>query len=101
MSQGVGQFLLSGEFAVPEHDGDETQVRLVFQGQPIEGFMPAENNAVAVPINEPQARVDEGAFVGGRIQGWKEQIRGRGVHTGLDAPEKKKFPEPLTIFVGL
>jgi hypothetical protein len=88
VSKSQGQIFLSGQFTLSEHDGDEASLGLIVQGVAIDGFMAAENNAVAVALNEPQAWTDEDALVGGGILRWrKERISGRCVHTELDAPE--------------
>ena len=49
--------------SLAQHDGHETQVRLIVQGHSIERFMATEDDAVAVAINKPKARVEERARV--------------------------------------
>jgi hypothetical protein len=72
VTEGPGQLLLGGQFALPEHDTDEAEVGDVVEGDAINRLVPAEDNAVAVVVGEPQAWGNERAGVGQRVR-WERQ----------------------------
>ena len=64
VAEGTSQFLLGSQFALPEHDTDEAEVWQVVEGNPIDRLVAAEDDAVAVALDEPQTWGDESAGVG-------------------------------------
>jgi hypothetical protein len=62
--KGESQFLLAGQFTLAEHDTDIAQVWQVVEGEPIDRFVAAEDDAVAVAFDKPQAGGNDNAVVG-------------------------------------
>lgn len=47
-----------------QHDRHQAQMDLIVQGHTVDRFMPVEDNAIAIVVDEPDGRIDKEAFVG-------------------------------------
>jgi len=54
IAEGMSQFLLRSHLTLPEHDTDKAEVWSVVEGDPVDRLVAAEDNAVAIVIDEPQ-----------------------------------------------
>ena len=64
VAEGVADFFLRGQAGLPQRDRHQTQMDLVGQSHAVERFVPAEDDAVAVAIDEPHRAVEQGAAIG-------------------------------------
>ncbi len=90
--------LLRGQPRLTQRDRHQPQMDLVGQGDAVERFVPAEDDAVAVAIDEPHRGVEKGAAVGRRFfQGQQRLGGGVRVHAINDARRLEKVPDkPFT-----
>ncbi len=72
VAEGTSQILLGSQFTLPKHDTDIAEVWQVVEGDSIDRVVSAEDNAVAVVINKPQAWGDKSAGVGRRGRGQRQ-----------------------------
>jgi len=92
--------LLGGQARLPERDGHQTQMNLVGQGDMVERLMPAEDDAVAIAINEPHRGVEKDAIVGRRFfQGQQRWGSGVRVHALMTHGAPKKFPPTARVII--
>ena len=97
MPESLGEFFLGSEFTLSEHNGDETKVGLIIEGQAVDGFMANEDNAVAIAIDKPKVRIDEAGGEWCGIQG-EGQFRGVGAHENLDVEAGETVPRTAHVF---
>jgi hypothetical protein len=94
MTERSGDLLLGGQARLPQRDGHQTQMNLVGQGNGVERFVPTEDDAVTVAIDEPHRGVQKGAIVGLRFfhrqQRWRRGVR---VHALSYARPPEKVPD--------
>ncbi len=92
-------FLLGGQLRLTQRDGHQTQVDLVGQRDTVERFVPAEDDAVTIAIDEPYRAVEEGAAVGRRLLQRQQRLGGgMRIHAYDTLDAGKKFHEPIHDF---
>jgi hypothetical protein len=85
VAEGTSQVHLGCQFALPKHDTDIAEVWQVVESDPIDRLVAAEDDAITVASDKPQAWGDESAGVGRRRRRKRQQrFSACSTHTDLD-----------------